>query len=251
MQRLNGKVAVVTGAQQGIGAAIVETFAREGAHVVINWLDDEAGAKAAAQGASKHGVSAECVQGDVSKAPDIERMLDAADALGGVDIFVNNAAVYPRVPLLDMSEADFDSLIAVNLRGSFLGMQRAAQRMVARARGGVVINMSSRAAFAGARSGGVHYVASKAGVLGLTRAGALELAEHGIRVNTIAPGLADTAQPRFGMTEDEIATAGIQAPLGRIATPQDVANLALFIASDEASHITGQTLHVNGGQVLS
>jgi len=249
--RLKDRVVVVTGAQQGIGAAIVEACAREGAHVVVNWLDDADSAQALTERASALGVRAEAVQGDVSAADDVERLLDAADSLGGVDVMVNNAAVYPRVPLLEMREEDFDSLIAVNLRGSFLGMQRAARRMVAKGRGGVVINLSSRAAFAGAYAGGVHYVASKAGVLGLTRAGALELAPHAIRVNTIAPGLADTAQPRYGMSEAEIAEAGRLTPLGRIARPEDIAHMAVFLASDEASHVTGQTLHVNGGQVLT
>ena len=247
--RLDGKVGVVTGAQQGIGAAIVEAFAREGTSVVANWLDDEKGAIAVAGRARDGAVT--LIQGDVRQAADIERMLDAADALGGVDIFVNNAAIYPRVPLLDMTEAEFDRLISVNLRGSFLGMQRAARRMTTLGKAGVIINISSRAAFAGATVGGVHYVASKAGVLGLTRAGALELGPHRIRVNTIAPGLADTAQPRHGMTEAEIAESGRATPVGRIATPEDIAHMAVFLASDEASHVTGQTMHVNGGQVLS
>jgi NAD(P)-dependent dehydrogenase (short-subunit alcohol dehydrogenase family) len=249
--RLLNKVAVVTGAQQGIGAAIVEAYAREGANVVLNWLDDESGATEVATRARAHGVSVEMIRGDVSKSSDIEAMLDLAQTLGGLDIMVNNAAIYPRVALLDMRESDFDGLMSVNLRGTFLGMQRAAQRMVAGNKPGIIINLSSRAAVAGAVSGGVHYVASKTGVQGLTRAGALELAPHGIRVNTIAPGLADTAQPRYGMSEEEIEQAGRLTPLGRIAQPEDVANMAIFLASNEASHVTGQTLHVNGGQVLT
>ena len=249
--RLKGEVAVVTGAQQGIGAAIADAYAREGADVVINWLDDESGAQEVAERARAHGVRAETVRGDVSLAGDVEALLEVADGLGGVDVMVNNAAIYPRVPLLEMREDEFDALIAVNLRGTFLGMQRAARRMVAKGGGGVIINLSSRAAFAGARTGGVHYVASKTGVLGLTRAGALELAGQRIRVNAIAPGLVDTAQPRYGMTEEEIAEAGRLAPLGRIAQPEDIAHMAVFLASDEASHITGQTVHVNGGQVLT
>ena len=243
--RLRGRTAVITGAQQGIGAAIAVACAREGADVIVNWLDDEAAARGVAERARAHGVRCETVRADVAVAADVEGLLDAADALGGVDVMVNNAAIYPRVPLLEMREEDFDELIAVNLRGTFLGIQRAARRMVAKGRGGTIINLSSRAAFAGARTGGVHYVASKTGVLGLTRAGALELAEHRIRVNAIAPGLVDTAQPRYGMTEEEIAEAGRLAPLG------DIAHMAVFLACDEASHVTGQTVHVNGGQVLT
>jgi 3-oxoacyl-[acyl-carrier protein] reductase len=212
--RLEGKVAVVTGAQQGIGEAIALAFAREGAHLVVNWLDDEAAAQAVADGVRGHGGRAELVRGDVAEARDIGRLIDTADALGGVDLMVNNAAIFPRVALLDMSEDDWDAVHRVNLRGSFLGLQAAARAMVAHGRGGAIVNFSSRAAFAGSPRG-VHYVATKAGVLGLTRAAALELAPHRIRVNAIAPGLVDTAQPRYGMTEAEIAEAGRRNPLGR------------------------------------
>ena len=115
--------------------------------------------------------------------------------------------------------------------------------------GGSIVNLSSASAFRGSPNG-VHYAASKAGVLGLTRAAALDLAPHRIRVNAIAPGLTDTAQPRYGMSEEEIAAAGAAIPLGRIATPDEVAALAIFLLSDESSQITGQTLHINGGQYL-
>ena len=248
--RLKGKVAVVTGAQQGIGEAIACACAREGADVVINWLDDEARANRVAERVREHSVRGVLVQGDVSAPDDIARMIDAADALGGVDVMVNNAAIFPRVPLLEMTGDDWDAVHRINLRGSFLGLQAAARRMVAHGRGGVILNFSSRAAFVGSPDG-VHYVAAKAGVLGLTRAAALELAPHRIRVNTIAPGLVDTAQPRFGMTEEEIEAAARSNPQGRIAQPEDIAGVALFLASDEASHMTGQTLHVNGGEVLT
>ena len=121
--------------------------------------------------------------------------------------------------------------------------------MIAAGDGGSIVNLSSASAFRGSPNG-VHYAASKAGVLGLTRAAALDLAPHRIRVNAIAPGLTDTAQPRYGMTEEEIAAAGAGIPLGRIATPEEVAALAIFLLSDESSQITGQTLHINGGEYL-
>ena len=138
MSSLSGKTALVTGAQQGIGAAIARAFAREGANVVINWLDDQAGAEAVMADASGAGVEATLVQGDVSKPADIEKMLAAADALGGVDVLVNNAAIFPRVDFLEMTEADWDSLMAINLRGVFLMTQAACRRMVARGVGGAV-----------------------------------------------------------------------------------------------------------------
>jgi 3-oxoacyl-[acyl-carrier protein] reductase len=176
-------------------------------------------------------------------------MLEAGAAWGGIDILVNNAGIFPRVEFLDMTEAQWDEVLGVNLKGTFLCTQAAAQQMVQRGRGGVVINLTSSAAFRSSPRG-VHYVASKAGIIGLTRAAALELAPYRVRVNAIAPGTTDTAQPRYGMSEDELQAVGRQVPLGRMGTPADVADLAVFLASDESRHITGQTIHVNGGQYL-
>ncbi|MDP6705761.1 MAG: glucose 1-dehydrogenase [Alphaproteobacteria bacterium] len=250
MSLLQGRVAVVTGAQQGIGAAIASAMASAGADVVVNYLDDPAGAEAVAETVRAAGVQCVTVAGDVTRADDIEAMMAAADDLGGVDILVNNAAVFPRVDFLEMSEADWDGVLTVNLKGPFLCTLAAARRMKAAGRGGAILNLSSGAAFRGSPRG-VHYVASKAGVLGLTRATALELAGDGIRVNAIAPGLTDTAQPRYGMSEDEIADRAATLPLPGLSLPGDVAELAVFLASDAARRITGQTVHVNGGDYLT
>jgi NAD(P)-dependent dehydrogenase (short-subunit alcohol dehydrogenase family) len=250
MVRLADKVAVVTGAQQGIGRAIALGMAAEGAHVVVNWLDDPDAAAAIARKCRALNVRADTVQGNVSRPSDVETILKAADRMGGIDILVNNAAIFPRSDFLDLAEAEFDSVIAVNLKGPFLCMQAAAKRMVAAGTKGTIINLTSGAAFRSSPRG-VHYVASKAGVVGLTRAAALELAPHGIRVNAIAPGMTDTAQPRYGMTEAEIAAVGAANPMPGLSQPEDMAGLAIFLASDEASRITGQTVHVNGGQYLS
>jgi 3-oxoacyl-[acyl-carrier protein] reductase len=176
-------------------------------------------------------------------------MVDAAINLGGIDILVNNAGIFPRVDFLTMREAQWDTVLSVNLKGSFLCTQAAARHMVQQGRGGAIMNLASGAAFRGSPRG-VHYVSSKAGIVGLTRATAQELAPYRIRVNAIAPGLTDTAQPRYGMAEDELQEAALHIPLGRIASPEDIARLAVFLASDDASHITGQTIHVNGGQFL-
>ena len=247
---MDGKVALVTGAQQGIGRAIAVAFGRAGASLVLNYLDDEVGARSLADELATRGGRVECVSGDVTRNDDVQRMVDAGDALGGIDVLVNNAAIFPRVEFLSMSEADWDRVLDVNLKGTFRCARAVLPGMVSRARGGAVINLTSGAAFRGSPRG-VHYVASKAGVVGLTRELALEMAPHGIRVNAIAPGLTDTAQPRDGMTEQELQSAGAALPLGRLGTVDDVAAMAVFLATGASSHVTGQTLHVNGGGYLA
>ncbi len=247
--RLAGKVALVTGAQQGIGQAIALAYGREGASVVLNYLDQQAAADAMVADMQAMGQRAVAVAGDVSQAAAVRRMIEAGAALGGIDILVNNAGIFPRVEFLDMTEAQWDEVLNVNLKGTFLCTQAVAQQMVARGGGGSIMSLSSGAAFRSSPRG-VHYVASKAGIIGITRAAALELAPYHIRVNAIAPGITDTAQPRYGMSEAELQATGRQVPLGRLGTPEDVADLAVFLASEEARHITGQTIHVNGGQYL-
>jgi len=247
--RLAGKVALVTGAQQGIGRAIALAYGREGASVVVNYLDNQAAAEDIAARIRAGGARAIAVAGNVARAADVRGLLEAGTTLGGIDVLVNNAGIFPRVEFLQMSEAQWDEVLGVNLKGTFLCTQAVAREMVARGRGGAVINLASAAAFRSSPRG-VHYVSSKAGIVGLTRAAALELARYKVRVNAIAPGTTDTAQPRYGMSEEELQAAGRQIPLGRLAEPEDVADLAVFLASEEARHITGQTMHVNGGSYL-
>ena len=249
MDDLTGNVAVVTGAQQGIGQAIALAMAKAGAHVIVNYLDDADAAAATASAAREYGVKAEPAGADVAKPADVESLMQAADKLGGASILVNNAAVFPRSPFLDMTESEWDLVLGVNLKGSFLCTQATAKRMVGAGRAGAIINLTSGAAFRGSPRG-AHYVSSKAGVVGFTRATSQELAPHNIRVNAIAPGLTDTAQPRYGMTEDEIADKAATIPLPGLSTPDDIANTAVFLASSVASRITGQTIHVNGGEYL-
>ena len=247
--RLAGKVALVTGAQQGIGKAIALAYGREGASVVINYLDSQPAAEESASQIRAMGQRAVIIAGDVAQAADVRRLVEAGVSLGGIDILVNNAGIFPRVEFLDMTEAQWDDVLNVNLKGTFLCTQAVAQKMAERGRGGAVINLASSAAFRSSPRG-VHYVASKAGIVGVTRATALELAPYRVRVNAIAPGITDTAQPRYGMSEEELQAAGRQVPLGRMGTPEDVADLAVFLACEESRHITGQTIHVNGGQYL-
>jgi NAD(P)-dependent dehydrogenase (short-subunit alcohol dehydrogenase family) len=247
--RLTGKVALVTGAQQGIGKAIALAYGREGASVVVNYLDDRAAGEAVAAQIHALGTRAVAVAGNVAQTTDVHAMVEAGASLGGVDVLVNNAGIFPRVDFLDMTEEQWDEVLDVNLKGAFRCIQAVARQLVAQGKAGAVINLASGAAFRSSPRG-VHYVSSKAGIVGLTRATALELARYRIRVNAIAPGITDTAQPRYGMSEEELQAAAHQVPLGRIATPDDIAHLAVFLACDEASHITGQTIHVNGGQFL-
>src|SRR3989440_6915281 len=169
--RLAGKIALVTGAQQGIGKAIALAYGREGASVVINYLDDQVGAEEIASQIRAQGQRAERIAGDVARAADVRRMVEAGERLGGIDILVNNAGIFPRVEFLDMTEAQWDEVLSVNLKGTFLCTQAAAQQMVQRGQGGAVINLASGAAFRSSPRG-VHYVSSKAGIVGLTRAAA-------------------------------------------------------------------------------
>ena len=248
--RLAGKVALVTGAQQGIGRAIALALARDGADVGVNYLDDEAAAGRVAGDVRALGRRATVVAGDVSRRADAGAMVARVVAdLGPPDVLVNNAGVFPRVAFLDMTDADWDHVLGVNLKGAFLVAQATARALVTAGRPGAIVNISSSAVRGDPR--GVHYSSSKAGVIGLTRAMALALAPHGIRVNAIAPGLTDTAQPRYGNTEAELAARAREIPLGRMATPDEIARVAVFLATDDAAWITGEVIHANGGLYMA
>jgi len=245
-----GRVALVTGAQQGIGRATALALARAGMDVALNYLDDRVAAEKAAAEIRALGRRALVVSGDVSRAADVEAMLGAvARGLGVPDVLVNNAGIYPRSPFLELAEREWDAVLGVNLKGSFLCAQAAARAMVAAGRRGVIISLASQA-IRGAPLG-VHYTASKGGIVAMTRAMALALAPHGIRVNAVAPGLTDTAQPRYEHTEETMAELSRAVPLGHMAAPDDIADVIVFLASDAARHITGQTIHANGGSYMA
>lgn len=249
--KLKGRVALVTGAQQGIGAAVAVALAGEGADVAFTWLDDQKAAEGVAARIKAAGRRALMLKADVSKLSEIETMVaETVRQLGAPDILVNNAGVYPRVPLLQMKESDWDYVLDINLKAGCFATIAVAKALIAARKSGAVVNLSSSAIRGAVR--GVHYSASKGGVVSMTRALALELAPHDIRVNAIAPGLTDTAQPRYGNTDIELVEmARTTIPLGgRLLTPDQIARTAVYLASDDSSATTGQVLHVNGGSYM-
>jgi 3-oxoacyl-[acyl-carrier protein] reductase len=244
--RLPGKIAVVTGAGQGIGRAIALRFAREGAKLVINDLRQEM-LEETARAIIEGGGEVLAVPADVGERADVERLAEAAVGyFGRIDVWVNNAGINRDAMALKMTAEQWDAVLRVNLTGCFNGCQAAAARMVG-AGGGGIVNLSSRAYLG--NIGQANYSASKAGVVGLTRTLALELARHGVRVNAIAPGFIDTEMTR-GVPEDVRDRVVKAIPLRRMGHPEEVANAALFLASDEASYMTGQVLFVCGGRSL-
>jgi NAD(P)-dependent dehydrogenase (short-subunit alcohol dehydrogenase family) len=241
-QKLTKKVAIVTGGSRGIGLAIATTFANEGAHVVIADIRGDAAATAAAQ-LPFHGIGIEM---DVKSKDSVAAGFTAAlDEFGDLDILVNNAGICELSTFEDCEEDLWDRVISVNLKGTFLCSQ-AAYPILKKRGAGSIINMTSLAGKTGGLAAGPPYGASKAGVLALTLALARGLAPFGVRANGIAPGIIDTE-----MTDNPLhAKLSEQIPLGKKGSAQDVANCALFLASEDSAHITGEIIDVNGGILM-
>jgi NAD(P)-dependent dehydrogenase (short-subunit alcohol dehydrogenase family) len=246
-QRCAGKNVLVTGAQRGIGRAIALRFAAAGANVALDFLDDAAAAEAAAAEIVALGRRAITLGADIARPEEARRLVAESErALGPIDVLVNNAGIFPRAPFLELTEETWDAVLDTNLKATFVCSQEAARRMVATSRPGVIINLSSGAPYRGSMRA-TAYMASKLGIVGLTRGMARELAPRGIRVNAVAPGITNTAMPRLGNTEDALAALGRANPTGRLAEPADIADVVVFLATDEARYIVGQLIHVNGG----
>lgn len=245
---VTGKIAVVTGASRGIGRAIALKLAAEGATVIVNYNGSEDGALKVKQEIKEKGGCAEICQCDVSDFEKCEMFItDIIKRHSRIDILVNNAGITRDGLLMKMSEEDFDKVLDTNLKGAFNTIRFASRQML-KQRSGRIINMASVVGVTG-NAGQANYAASKAGIIGLTKAAARELASRGITVNAIAPGFIETDMTR-DLPEKVKEVSVSQIPLGKFGEPKHVAAAAAFLASDEAEYITGQVLHVDGGMVM-
>lgn len=256
--RLDGKTAIVTGGAMGIGLGIVTRLAEAGANVLIADMNEEA-AWNSANALSGQGMSVKAVKVDVSNEDDVNRMIQTAvEQFGGLNIMVNNAGIFPQVSLSKMTKEDFDRVIAVNLRGVFLCVEAATKQMIAQGDGGKIINVTSIDALHPSMVGLAHYDASKHGVWGFTKNAALELSQHNIWVNAIAPGgiatpgVAGMSSAPAGVDMAKVMEAFLaRIPMHRMGLPDDIGKVALFLASDMASYITGEQIVVDGGVLLN
>jgi NAD(P)-dependent dehydrogenase (short-subunit alcohol dehydrogenase family) len=239
---LDGKFALITGAAQGIGRAIALGLAAAGATAICG---DIAPTQTAGEIRERGGTAHE-LRLDIAEESSVDDAMAAVDRLGGIDILINNAGIFPRSFVLDMDMEEWDRVIGVNLRGTMMCARAAATRMRAQGRGGRIVNITSGAAFVPTPQS-AHYAASKAGIVAFTRVLALELAADGITVNAVAPGLTDTAQPRSFYSDADLAAFAARIPAGRLGQPEDIVPSVLLLCGEGASYITGQTLHVNGG----
>jgi 3-oxoacyl-[acyl-carrier protein] reductase len=255
MGKLDGKTAIITGSGQGIGRGIALTYAQAGANVVINDMIqsriDKAVSDIHALGAKAIGI-----QADITKKIEVEQLIkQALDAFKRIDIFVNNAGIARRADLLDMSEEDWDDVMLVNLKAVFLCTQAVGKVMVGQ-KYGKIINMSSVRGLGSSKPDQISYSTSKAGVIAITKEAAKALGPHGINVNAIAPSIvidpAGESGMAAGLSSEQLGKLLIDkaklSVIGRVGTPEDVANLALFLATDDSSYITGQVIACCGGR---
>jgi NAD(P)-dependent dehydrogenase (short-subunit alcohol dehydrogenase family) len=257
MKRLDGKTALITGAARGIGLAFAERYVSEGARVAIADID-LARAKTAA---AAIGDAAIAVEMDVTKQDSIDRALaETIDAFGGIDILINNAAIFTAAPIVEIDRRDFQRTFDINVAGTLFTLQAVAKHMIARGKGGKIINMASQAGRRGESLVAV-YCATKAAIISLTQSAGLNLIEHGINVNAISPGVVDGehwdgVDALFAKYENKAPgqkkkEVGDSVPFGRMGTADDLTGMAVFLASDDAEYIVAQTYNVDGGQWMS
>ncbi len=257
MNRLQGKSALITGAARGIGAAFAATYVREGATVAIGDID-----MVRAEATAKEiGPSAYAVKLDITDQASIDAAIAAVEShAGGLDILVNNAALFDMAPIVEITRASYDKLFSINVAGTFFTLQAAAKSMIAHKRRGKIINMASQAGRRGEALVGV-YCATKATVISLTQSAGLDLIKYGINVNAIAPGVVDGehwdgVDAMFAKYEnrpkgEKKRLVGTAVPLGRMATADDLTGMAIFLASQESNYIVAQTYNVDGGNWMS
>jgi 3-oxoacyl-[acyl-carrier protein] reductase len=245
---LKGKVAVITGGARGIGFAISKRLAETGADIVMNDVIDESDVTKSIKAVQALGAEVIYVQADISQTEQAKELIEETiKKFGHIDILVNNAGITRDSLIVRMSEKDWDDVIAINLKGTFNCIQVAAKYMI-KQRSGAIVNISSVVGVYG-NAGQANYSASKAGVIGLTKTSAKELASRGIRVNAIAPGFIETEMTKK-LSEETRKVVIERIPLGKFGSPNDVASLACFLASEEATYITGQVIGLDGGLVI-
>ena len=246
---LEGKVAIVTGASRGIGKAIAQQFIAQGAKVAFTYRSSAEAAAALEQELSAGGGTVKGFQSDAASMTDAERLVgEVVEAFGTVDIVINNAGITDDTLLMRMTEEQWDRVISVNLKSCF-NLTKAVMRTMLKARSGSIVNISSVVGVQG-NAGQANYAASKAGILGFTKSVALELGSRNIRCNAIAPGFIET-EMTAKLDADTVQGCRDAIPLKRGGTPEDVANLCVFLASDMSAYITGQTLNVDGGMITA
>ena len=257
MKRLEGKSALITGSARGIGRAFAEAYIREGAIVAIADINMER----AEQTAMELGPSAYAIKMDVTSQDSIDAAIAAVEAkTGGIDILINNAALFDLAPIVDITRSSFETLFSINVAGALFTLQAAAKSMIARGKGGKIINMASQAGRRGEALVGV-YCATKAAVISLTQSAGLDLIKHGINVNAIAPGVVDGehwdgVDAKFAEYEnrprgEKKRLVGEAVPFGRMGTAEDLTGMAVFLASKDAEYIVAQTYNVDGGNWMS
>lgn len=248
-ENLEGRIALVTGAGQGMGKAVAKALAARGAKVSVNDLDLDK-AERTTEELQQDGAEAMTLPGDVIKADEVRRMVeDTVERFGAVHILVNNAGVLRPTKVIDISEEEWDWVVEVNLKGTFLCSQAVLPAMQ-EAGWGRIVNFSSTAGKNISTVGGAHYTAAKAGILGFTRHLAKEMAEFGITVNSVCPGLIDTEMVRSTIDDERTRAYADSFPISRLGKPEEVAELVVFLCSNRAAYITGASLDINGGDLM-